>query len=104
MSIVYQQHFTNSFQESSEASVNVVIYDEMLYKIADISYKHIHKFLNQQKKYITANGLYKKAIQMGLDTGSLAIQGLNYLIKNFIARHALKHTSKQTSKHLPKHN
>ncbi|RIB18193.1 hypothetical protein C2G38_2037099 [Gigaspora rosea] len=41
---------------------------------------------------------------MGLDAGSLAIQELNNLMKDFIARHAPKCTAKQTSKHPPKHN
>ncbi|RIB01771.1 hypothetical protein C2G38_2229721 [Gigaspora rosea] len=46
MSIIHQQHFTDGFQESSEAYINVVTYVEMPYKIANISYEHIHKSLN----------------------------------------------------------
>ncbi|CAG8788000.1 23381_t:CDS:1, partial [Gigaspora rosea] len=49
MSILCQQPFTDCFQESSKKTVYTEIYIELPYKIADISYKHIHKSLNQRK-------------------------------------------------------
>ncbi|CAG8851570.1 10236_t:CDS:2, partial [Gigaspora margarita] len=45
------QAFTNGFQESSEATLNIEI-----------------------KEYVVANGLFKKVIQMELDAGPSAIQ------------------------------
>ncbi|CAG8809174.1 23506_t:CDS:2, partial [Gigaspora margarita] len=66
------------------------------YKVADISYKRIHKSLNQRKEYVTANGLSKKAIQMGLDAGPSAIQELNNIIKNYIVRYIPKHNQEVT--------
>ncbi|CAG8534589.1 23555_t:CDS:2, partial [Gigaspora margarita] len=84
MSILCQQPFTDSFQESSEETVYTKTYIELPYKVANISYKRIYKSLNQRKEYITDNGLSKKAIQMGLDAGPSAIQELNNIMKNYI--------------------
>ncbi|RIB28027.1 hypothetical protein C2G38_2028901 [Gigaspora rosea] len=96
MSILCQQPFTDGFQESSEEPVYTEIYIELPYKVADISYKRIHKSLNQRKEYVTANGLYKKAIQMGLDAGPSAIQELNNIMKNYIVRYTPKHNQEIT--------
>ncbi|KAF0418487.1 hypothetical protein F8M41_007242 [Gigaspora margarita] len=51
---------------------------------------------------VTANNLSKKAIQLGLDTGSVAIQGLNTFMDKFIKKHSLKCTIDQVLK--PKHS
>ncbi|CAG8688884.1 45698_t:CDS:2 [Gigaspora margarita] len=75
------------------------VFLEIPYKISDIFYKHVYKSLNQQKEYVKANGLSKKAIQMGLDAGPLALQEFNDFIKNFIKRHTLKHVSGQELTH-----
>ncbi|KAF0482072.1 hypothetical protein F8M41_023493 [Gigaspora margarita] len=69
MSILCQQPFTDGFQESSEET---------------------------RKEYVTANGLSKKVIQIGLDAGSSAIQELNNIIKNYIVRSTLKHNQEVT--------
>ncbi|CAG8480975.1 12317_t:CDS:2 [Gigaspora rosea] len=100
MSILCQQPFTNGFQESSEETVYTETYIELPYKVANISYKRIHKSLNQRKKYVTANGLSKKAIQMGLDAGPFAIQEFNNIMKNYIVRYTLKHNQEVTRRNL----
>ncbi|CAG8853960.1 25890_t:CDS:2, partial [Gigaspora margarita] len=71
------------------------VFLEIPYKIPNISYKHVHKSLNQRKEYIKANGLSKKAIQMGLDAEPSALQEFNDFMKNFIKRHTLKRVSGQ---------
>ena len=59
----------------------------MPYNIVNIPYERVYKSLNHRKEYVTANGLSKKAIQMGLDAGPSAIQELNSFMKNFITKH-----------------
>ncbi|CAG8734670.1 19851_t:CDS:1, partial [Racocetra persica] len=45
-------------------------------------------------EYVMANGLSKKAIQMGLDVGPSAIQELNSFMKDFITKHVPKSNQK----------
>ncbi|RIB18376.1 hypothetical protein C2G38_2036939 [Gigaspora rosea] len=96
MSILCQQPFTDSIQESSEETVYTETYIELPYKVADISYKRIHKSLNQCKEYVMANGLFKKAIQMGLDAGPFAIQEMHNIMENYIVRYTPKHNQEVT--------
>ncbi|CAG8835756.1 28131_t:CDS:2 [Gigaspora margarita] len=98
ISTLQQQFFTDGFQESFATNLDEVFL-EIPYKIPDISYEHVHKSLNQQKEYVKANRLSKKAIQMGLDAGPLALQEFNDFIENFIKRHTLKRVSGQELTH-----
>jgi hypothetical protein len=86
-SILCQQPFTDGFQEPSVNTLQTETFLEMPYKMVNIPYEHVYNSLNQRKEYATANGLSKKAIQLGLDVGSLAIQELNDFMKNFITKH-----------------
>ncbi|CAG8766844.1 3559_t:CDS:1, partial [Racocetra persica] len=82
------------FQEFTDTTIYNETYLEILYNIVNIPYKRVYKSLNQQKKYVTANRLSKKAIQIGLDVGPSAIQELNSFMKDFITKHAPKNNQK----------
>ncbi|CAG8826687.1 4046_t:CDS:2, partial [Gigaspora margarita] len=92
------QAFTNGFQESFEATLNIKSYLKILFNIGNISYERVHKSLNQRKEYVVANGLSKKVIQMELDAGLSAIQELNNFMKEFITKHAPKPNQKLAQK------
>ncbi|CAG8574272.1 36004_t:CDS:1, partial [Racocetra persica] len=79
-------------QEQSEVNNSSRIYFTTTYKIP---YESIYRSLDQKKEYVTANNLFKKAIQLGLDAGSTAIQELNTFMKEFIKKHSPNHTNHQ---------
>ncbi|KAF0468347.1 protein far1-related sequence 5-like [Gigaspora margarita] len=60
----------------------------------EISFSDIHAKVSYCKAYVTANSLLKKAIQIGLDAGSSAIQELEDLMNSFITKYALKKRKK----------
>ncbi|RIB09449.1 hypothetical protein C2G38_2208911 [Gigaspora rosea] len=60
------------------------------FKTPKIFFSDIYAKVNYCKAYVTANGLSKKAIQIGLDAGSSTIQELEDLVNSFITKYALK--------------
>ncbi|CAG8464699.1 2157_t:CDS:2 [Gigaspora rosea] len=85
----------NAYTKEME-TVYTETYIELAYKVANISYKRIHKSLNQRKEYVMANGLSKKAIQIRLDEGPSAIQEFINIMKNYIVRYTPKHNQELT--------
>ncbi|KAF0548841.1 hypothetical protein F8M41_025694 [Gigaspora margarita] len=92
--ILWQQPFTDGFKEQERSKISS---DDRAYftTLCKIPYKSVYKSLDQRKEYIKANNLSKKAIQLGLDAGSVAIQELNTFMNGFIKKHVLKHLNNQ---------
>ncbi|CAG8526310.1 6614_t:CDS:1, partial [Racocetra persica] len=60
----------------------------IIYSDFNISF-NISETLNNRHTYGTTNGLYKKAINVELDAGSIAIETLNKLLENFIQQYSV---------------
>ncbi|CAG8597282.1 8966_t:CDS:2 [Cetraspora pellucida] len=80
-SIIYNN---GSIIQTSDLMPNSTI----IYLDFDISF-NISETLNNQHAYGTTNGLCKKAINVGLDAGSIAIETLNKLLEKFIQQYSV---------------
>ncbi|CAG8839956.1 9870_t:CDS:2, partial [Racocetra persica] len=52
-------------------------YLDLSFCLPNISYNNVHNKINHRKAYVTVNGLSKKAIQTGLDTGDDEVASSN---------------------------
>ncbi|CAG8846646.1 30676_t:CDS:1, partial [Racocetra persica] len=69
-------------------------FSNLSFQLSDISFNDIHTKVNHRKAYITANRLSKKAIQIGLDARTYAIQKLESFINEFINKYIPKNKEK----------
>ncbi|CAG8737036.1 27412_t:CDS:2, partial [Dentiscutata erythropus] len=76
---------------SIETSISIEqTFPDLSFRLLDILFSDIHDKVNHRKAYITVNGLLKKAIQIGLDSGNYAIQELKNFMNGFINKYAPK--------------
>ncbi|KAF0528304.1 hypothetical protein F8M41_013207 [Gigaspora margarita] len=68
-------------------------FPDLSFYMLNISFTDVHSNINYRKIYIIVNGLSKKAIQTGLDTGANAIKELKDFINSFINKYASKKKS-----------
>ncbi|RIB05909.1 hypothetical protein C2G38_2218377 [Gigaspora rosea] len=85
-------------QSSKASGDNKQSFSNLSFCLPEISFSDIHTKVNYRKAYVIANGLSKKAIQIGLDAGSSAIQELEDLINSLITKYALKKRKKLVNK------
>ncbi|KAF0520633.1 hypothetical protein F8M41_016183 [Gigaspora margarita] len=87
---------------NSETSIHTEQYfPDSSFHLPTIPFNETHSKVNYRKAYVTINGLSKKAIQAGLDAGSIAIQELEDFMNGFITKHAPK---KKDEKNKRQHN
>ncbi|CAG8826067.1 1862_t:CDS:1, partial [Gigaspora rosea] len=70
-------------------SISIFISDlTLMYPGSGISF-NISKTLNNHRAYGVMNGLCKKAIAVGLDAGSAAMESLNKFLETFIRQYSM---------------
>ncbi|KAF0383519.1 hypothetical protein F8M41_011719 [Gigaspora margarita] len=73
-------------------------FSNLSFRLPDISFSNIHAKVNYRQAYITINGLSKKAIQIGLDASSNALEELENYMNSFISKYIPKGKEKVTRK------
>ncbi|CAG8837591.1 36197_t:CDS:2, partial [Gigaspora margarita] len=92
------ESFNTGFVEDT-VDVPLILLKELIPTTAIIILLRFGKlFIIDRKEYVMANGLFKKAIQIGLDAGPSAIQELNNIMKNYIVRYTPKHNQEVTQR------
>ncbi|CAG8492179.1 13814_t:CDS:2 [Cetraspora pellucida] len=86
-SLISQPSIT--YQNGSATSTSNFISDfTLIYPGSDFSF-NISKTLNNHRAYGVTNGLCKKAMAVGLDAGSAAMESLNKFLENFIQQYSV---------------
>ncbi|CAG8646083.1 23214_t:CDS:2 [Racocetra persica] len=81
-------HILMILRRCATSTSNFISDFTLIYLASDFSF-NISKTLNNRHAYGVTNSLCKKAMAVGLDTGSAAMESLNKFLENFIQQYSV---------------